>query len=383
MTALQAKPAAHRALHYGRPSAPAAPEVVAVGAFNSLGFDAYQTWAFWRAEQMDLTESPFVCENGERASMAKVRTLPFRCMGAERILALAQPALEELKPALDALPPEARVGLFVGVSERFGPSKESPYLAQRRQLEAGFERWHQAQKREGPVQLREAGHAAFAFALLDAVEQLTARSLAAAIVGAADTYYDPAVVTELIVSERIYDGLNVDTIIPGEGAAFLLLTRPDVRRSRGASLARIESVSIAHEPATFFSELPCTGEGLGLAMRAVCQRLKADGRQLEWVLGDLTNEPYRTHEWGLAFPRAVAPGGLDAGKGFFQIAADRLDTDQLPENFGDLGAATMATAAVLAVESFQRGVPAVRNCLLHASAMSSHRGAVLIAAPSA
>jgi hypothetical protein len=45
-----------------------------------------------------------------------------------------------------------------------------------------------------------------------------------------------------------------------------------------------------------------------------------------------------------------------------------------------MGAATMATAAVVAVEAFARGAPAASNCMLVASSVTADRGVVLLGA---
>jgi hypothetical protein len=128
-----------------------------------------------------------------------------------------------------------------------------------------------------------------------------------------------------------------------------------------------------------FAESPCTGSGLAQAMRTATSGLPASGRRLEWLLGDVTNESYRTQEFQLALPRAIAPGGLDsAGRDVQPVAEDDLRMEFLPMRFGDLGAATMPTAAIIASQAFVRGSPAGRSCLVVGSSVGSDRGAVLL-----
>ena len=52
----------------------------------------------------------------------------------------------------------------------------------------------------------------------------------------------------------------------------------------------------------------------------------------------------------------------------------------LPMRFGDLGAATLPTAAVLAAQALVRGAPPSQRCLLCASSVAEERGAVLLSA---
>src|SRR5262245_1346904 len=74
--------------------------VCATGAYNGLGFNSHQTWAFWRAEAAGRTESPFRAANGERASFVSARGLPIDLTGPKRLWPLLKEALEEVAPAL-------------------------------------------------------------------------------------------------------------------------------------------------------------------------------------------------------------------------------------------------------------------------------------------
>ena len=76
--------------------------------------------------------------------------------------------------------------------------------------------------------------------------------------------------------------------------------------------------------------------------------------------------------------RALAPGGMDGGKDFRPVAVDELPIDFLPLRFGDLGAATLPTAAVIASQAFVRGAPSASNCLCVGSSVGPDRGAVLL-----
>ncbi|MFN0062564.1 MAG: hypothetical protein ACKVPX_08595 [Myxococcaceae bacterium] len=359
----------------------AAPLLVATAAFNGLGFDAHQSWAFWRAEISPWAEGPFACKNGERATMAHARTLPLRSFGATRMLQLAQEAWRELTPALEALPQGAKVGLYLGISERFRTDKPDAFQAQRRALETGL-RSLPGKVPLASVSLFPHGHASTAFALQEAGMALASRTVDAAIVGGLDTYYDPPVIDTLIAQERLFDQANTTAIIPGEGAAFVLLTRGEIQRQvRLPALARLETVSTALEPSTLTGDAPCAAIGLGEALRGVTTRLKSQKRMLEWMISDVTNEDYRTHEFGLALPRAIAPGGLDTGGKDYGVLVDAaFPYDFLPECFGDLGAASIATGIVLAAESFRRSVPPRRNCLVAGSSVCNERGAVLLSA---
>lgn len=356
------------------------PVVLATSAVNGLGYDAHQTWAFWRADGNPLTGTPFRLHTGERATMAIVRSVDPRSFGVERMCTLLQAALMHLEAPLAALGVGGRAEIFLATCEHVAESGDPYFGRWRRRLEGTAASWLQHHGQAPSVRLFPRGHAGLAHAILDAASGLSDGSIDLAIVGGVDSYYDPLRFDILEEQERIFDLSRTDSFIPGEGAALLVLARESFARpAQTGALARVEMASVAEEPAPMLGELPCTGQGLTQALRGVTKALKAQGRTIEWMLGDLTNEEYRARELVLAFPRAINPGGLDTGgRDYREVVAPTFRGDQLPEGFGDLGAATMPTAAVLAVEAFTRGDPAARNCLISGSSTGRDRGVIFL-----
>lgn len=367
--------------HFGDASAPTV-VIADTAAINGLGASAATTWAFWRAEANGQQESPFRCANGTRASMVLVRTYPPRLTGVARLTRMLHDALAQLAPSLDALGAAARVGVVLCLAERFHDPMDRSVRAQREALDAAAARWCAARANTSLVGTVARGHASLAEALLRAGALLEENRVDAVIVGGPDGYHDADVVEGLILSERLFDGKNLDSMIPGEGCALLLLTRPyDARRAGLVVRAVVESAAHDEEPGGMFSDTHCTGLGLARAAGAVAERAATLRQPIAWILGDLTNESYRGREHALALPRAFAPGGLDdGGASFAQRAAERVRTDWLPLRFGDLGAATMTTAAVIASEAFVRGDPRPRRCVILGSSAVPARGAVMLAA---
>ncbi len=354
--------------------------ICASGAMNALGFNPYQTWAFWRAEAVGLGESPFRCDNGKRATFAAVSTLPPTSMGVPRLASLADGAFAQLSTALASLPRDAKLAAVVGVPERLSPGRNDKSAAQDKRLDVALASVVGKYAPGAVLRTFALGHASFAFAMRDAAAALLAHKIDAAVVGGIDSYYDPEVIETLLEQGRLFDGKNADSLIPGEGAAFLVITRAAVaKRARLPLLGRVEAAATGSEPAGMLTESPCNGSGLSETLSLITARLKTDRRALDWLVGDLTNESYRSHELQMALARALAPGGLDdAGQSFHTVARDPLRMDFLPLRFGDLGAATMATAAVIASEAFLRGDPRAENCLLIGSSAHQSRGAVLM-----
>lgn len=367
--------------HFGDASRPTV-VIADTAAINGIGLSAATTWSFWRAEANGQQESPFRCANGTRASMVLIRTYPPRLTGVPRLARMLREALAQLGPSLDALGPSARVGVVLCLAERFHESAERSLRAQRGAIEGEVVRWCEVRGNASLAGTVARGHASLAEALVLAGRLLEESALDAVIVGGPDGHHDADVVEGLILSERLFDGKNLDSMIPGEGCALLLLTRPyDARRAGLVARAVVESAAHDAEPGGMFSDTHCTGLGLARAASALTERAAAMRQPIAWILGDLTNESYRGREHSLALPRAFAPGGLDdGGASFAPRAAERVRTDWLPLRFGDLGAATMTTAAVIASEAFVRGDPRPRRCVILGSSVVPARGAVMLAA---
>jgi len=362
--------------------------IVGSSTFNGLASTPHQTWAFRRADQTAFVESPFRCGNGSRATMASIATLPPTTMGLDRLVAIARRLLSQLLPLLAKWPPSVEMGLSVALPpwldarsplattlavlpgatpERFGAdtlrlARERIFRALREPLRALPLTWREAAECRA--------HAGFAHALLAANVALQQRELEAVLVGGLDTYHDPLVFEGLLEDERVFDGENLDSMIPGEGGAFLMLMRRDTAAAlRLPVLGEIRAVAVSSEPSTPWNDLPCLGTGLTAAAWAATERLRRSGRPLGWWISDLTNEQHRLHELELAWPR-VAAG----------LMPPESTLDYLPPHFGDLGAATLPTAIALAVEGLNRRAPAAQHALCTASSPEGERGCVLVEA---
>jgi 3-oxoacyl-[acyl-carrier-protein] synthase-1 len=338
--------------------------VFATSAWNGLGATPHQVWAFRRAELAVHAETPFRLTDGERATMLHIRTLPPRAQGVDRLLPVLRALLAPLLPRAASLGQRARVAVVLALAERLATAK-----AEVRRLEAAADGDARAAGLEPGVLSVPRGHAGLAFALPGVCAALAAGRIEAAIVGGIDTCYDADAVDALLAAGRLYDGKNLESFIPGEGGAFLLLSRADLGRPlRWSAPARLEAVAYADEPAATDADAPITGEALTRAVRAICDPLEAAGRKVDWWLSDLTHERDRVREWQLVMPRAMV--GVSEGEPVLELLAPFL---------GDLGAAALPTALVLAAEGFTRGdPPTARTCLACASSAGPARGAVLL-----
>lgn len=353
-----------RSWHWGA----AGPVVCATSAWNGLAFSPWQTWAFRRAELTAFVESPFYAPNGKRVTAASIRTLEPRWTGLDRMVRIGGAVIERLLPVALATPKGARLGLFTCLDARFGDAGDARSRREGVALEEHLADKLLAWGLEPARTTVARGHASMAFALAEAGDAIARGALDAAVVAGVDTYHDPDVMQAALDEGRVFDGENLDGFIPGEGGAATLLASPAlVGRAGWDALATLEGVATGHEPAHMRTELPCAGVGLSRTLLALADRLRDEGRAVDWWIGDVTGEDYRAHEFQLAFPRASA--GVSRGEPTLEF---------LPGLLGDLGAATLPTAVAVAAEGFARGDPRAATCVCFAGSVTGDRGALLL-----
>jgi hypothetical protein len=158
--------------------------------------------------------------------------------------------------------------------------------------------------------------------------------------------------------------------VPGEAAAALVWVSEQVREQLALpSLGGLFAVATADEKSPFGGPVPCVGNALIEAARAVLGALPK-GERVAHVLCDLNGERERTDEWGFALPRLSSQ--LQAPGAFITpISA-----------FGDAGAPSGLLLIALASAICKRpNAPA--RCLIWTSSPGSPRAAALFEAPAA
>jgi 3-oxoacyl-[acyl-carrier-protein] synthase-1 len=171
------------------------------------------------------------------------------------------------------------------------------------------------------------GRAGIFYALEDTYKMFaTGRGPKWAIVGGVDSYFDCRRVSRLIGENRHRCPENLDAMIPGEGAAFLLLTSERNRSSEKiSSLAGIEAVAVGEEQGHRYSDEPYLGEGLAGVFTDLFQQVSGD--EIKTVFAGFTGENIFAKEWGVSFMRNR--------KRF----SETLQLEHSAEYMGDAGAA--------------------------------------------
>src|SRR5262249_51925019 len=141
--------------------------------------------------------------------------------------------------------------------------------------------------------------AATGAAVSAAIQALSRRRIDVAIVGGVHSDYDPRAIAKLETSGRLFSRDNLDSRIPGEAAAFFVITRTaEASRMGLAPLARVLGVGTGRESARHDNDEPAhQALGLTAAVRQATEPLAREGRTAGWLLTDLTFEMRRQYEW--------------------------------------------------------------------------------------
>lgn len=266
--------------------------VVRVGARTPVGLDARQTGFLLRAGYPAMAEAPLANEAGETITMAFLPTLDGRLVGPERLAALARAPFEEACLPIRDLAAE----VLVSIDESCHDATTTVDL-----LGSMVTRVMPAAR----VRVEPRGEAALGRWLPEAIRTLETRRAGAVVLGGVHSDYDPRAIAALSASGRLFSRENLDSRIPGEAAAFIVLMRAgDATRQGLSPMARIVGVGTGRERATPDNDVPAH-EALGLtaAVRQATEPLAAGGRTVGWMLSDLTFEMWRQLEWQSVFMR--------------------------------------------------------------------------------
>jgi 3-oxoacyl-[acyl-carrier-protein] synthase-1 len=147
------------------------------------------------------------------------------------------------------------------------------------------------------------GRAGGLVALGEAIDAVTSGRAPVAIAGGVDTYLDLFVLGTLNAAGRVKSQTTLDGFVPGEGAAFVLVTSAANAAARGwKPLASVSAVSRGHEAGHLYSEEPYRGEGLSSTIRQLVAAV-GSAPLVEEVYSSMNGESHWAKEWGVAFIR--------------------------------------------------------------------------------
>jgi 3-oxoacyl-[acyl-carrier-protein] synthase-1 len=340
--------------------------VAGVGARTPLGLNAAQTGFLLRTGSPVMAEAPLVDAAEEPITMCFDPTLDRLLIGPERAAKIACAALEEAVAPLGDAVRAMRLGLLLCIDERFAQKARVPEGARL----AGIVHTRARELVPGiSLDVSARGAAGAAFALPRVLEALASRQIDGVLLGGAHSDYDPEVIKEIDGAGRLFTSSNTNALVPGESAAFVLLTHPDVARRAGlTSYVRVLSVGSAVERARPDNDVSAfEATGLTAAVRAATAEFAADSLTAGWCITDHTFETRRISEWHAMAMRTRA------------VWSEPFVVESPAQRLGHLGAAALPLAMVLASEGYRRGYAPAPVVLAVAGSDAGERGVVAMA----
>lgn len=220
----------------------------------------------------------------------------------------------------------------------------------------------------GPRRAFPRGRAGALLALRAASSALMRGEHAVALVGGVDSRVDGVTLQALADGDRLLGRRNRDGLLPGEGAAFVLLANP---RAVGAdrAVAHIPGCAVATEPNPRGDGGPCQALGLTSVFHEL--RSQHQGRT-DVVVSAQTGEGEYEREFSYAYLRNAS------------LMPEPLRTLVLGSRLGDAGAAAGAMALVVAIAGLRpaealpwRG-PRYGSALVHAESDGGAVGGCIV-----
>ncbi|WP_371879598.1 beta-ketoacyl synthase N-terminal-like domain-containing protein [Nannocystis punicea] len=183
------------------------------------------------------------------------------------------------------------------------------------------------------------GRAGAFIALHAALELLARGGCPLVLVGAFDSCVDPATLRALSDANRLLGRRNPDGLLPGEGAAFVVLTRAH-QGSSVPALGHVTNCALAREPHPRGLGGPYVAAGLTDILRELRQERRD---RVDVVISAQTGEGCYGRGFSYAYLRNTA------------LMPEPLCVSTLGASLGDAGAGAGAMALVVAVAGLQAG----------------------------
>jgi len=337
--------------------------VGACGAVTPVGLTARQTCAAIRAGLTGFADTliqappddPIVCATVPARRFLKVDL-------GDWLVRLASRAVRECLRETEA--DSAQLALLVAlpelyrehVWERWGPERFLEFIEAR--LKTALH----------PESVVLAGGSAACYQLLKVARTLLDRGVVRyCVVGGVDSLANDVDAARLAATNRLHSGAaNPQGVIPGEGAAFVLVSR-DGRVA--PPLAQVLGVGLAQERDPVLGDRFSTGIGMGLALRNALQEGACLEPHIDLRVSDMNGERYRAWESMISTTR------------FYRTHRERLITWHVAASVGDTGAASGALGLVTACVGMLRGYAPGPLAMLEAASDQGLRAACLVSAP--
>lgn len=307
-------------------------EILGGGAVTAVGLTAAQTCAAIRAgiKRFSPIEAA-VLHDDEPQIGACVQADPrLRTSEREWLLNLAARALHEC-----ALGPEDALLWLVPEAHRAHPL----CMAEDRELLASLAA-HLGRPIGEHSQVLRSGAAGVIEGLGIAMQLIEAGKLERCVIGGADSLLRAHDLERLDADQRLIAPGRSQALVPGEGAAFVVV-------GRGAPVSRgvaIGGIGLGYEQATVLEGKRSVGEAFASAFESAIEAAGVPEAEIDWVVGNFNGERYDA--WETAHQNARC----------YRTRRERLPVSWPAASTGELGVAGGALALLWAASAIEQGV---------------------------
>lgn len=330
--------------------------VIASGMVTGVGLTAASTCAAIHCAIDNFQETRFVDSSGEWIVASEVPLDP-PVRGRSKLIKMAASTIAECLAAIKSSKPVS-VPLLLCVSEQDRPGRfdrldESLIHDIATELQVPFSSRSQvfANGAVGGVQ-----------AIERAFELIHQESYPFVIVAGTDTLLVAGTLTALDKSHRLLTPSNSNGLIPGEGAAAILLgpaadPRPGQFILRGFGYGR--------EPAPITSEEPLRADGMSEAIRDAFRNSGLTYDDVDYRITDISGEQYAFKEAALAASRTM------------KTVKEEFDIWHPADCVGDTGAANVPTMVAVAKSAAENECSGGDGVLFHCSNDDEQRAVIV------
>lgn len=316
--------------------------IESTGMVCSVGLTAESACAAMRAGIANFQELPYLDNQGEPIIGAMVPDLPPDLKRGERLgemlaMAIADCLKDNASQSLENIP------ILVGLAELDRPGGGAGLVDEiftRMNGKLGV-RFHPQLSRT-----IAAGHTSGFEGLRIAREYFKNHDVSACLVCGVDSYINASSLLWLDRHQRLKTDENSDGVIPGEGAAAVLVTKQ--LHPRGSEHIQVTGLGFAFEKATPLNEEPMLGLGLAQAARSALDEVGLQYHQIDLRISDVTGESYGFKE------QALVEGRL------LRVRKEEMPIWHSADSCGDIGAVVGFGELAIAFHAVKRNyVPGV------------------------
>lgn len=342
--------------------------IAGMGMITPIGAHTAMTAAAVRAGVSGYTECNFFDEDFNKVRMATVPDEALEnCLDEEvligpmsarhaRMLQMAKLAIRDISPKL---PKDQKLPLFLAGPEPLAANDQAlkmsfiKNLAVQTGINIDFEK----------CRINSVGRAGGLANLKLAFRFFESTDAKYALVGGVDSFYDKDALDYFVARKRLLGREAMDGFIPGEAAAFLLLTKEPSAAGTAERLPFIFEPANGSERGHMYSNETYTGDGLATAVTGAIGNARTS--KIKTLYSSMNGESFFAKEHGVAMIR-----NHDAFD-------EKVKIEHPADCFGDLGAASGIVMVALSAMSIltKKGVAPFLVCC---SSDREYRSAVVV-----